>query len=40
LIQKILDEIPDEKVSGFITPEIKVNGLRQGFKIIDLARRD
>jgi len=37
LIQKILDEIPDEKVSGFITPEIRVKGLRQGFKIIDLA---
>ena len=39
LIQKILDEIPDEKLSGFITPEIRVKGLRQGFKIIDLASR-
>ncbi len=39
LIQKILDEISDKKLSGFITPEIRVNGVRQGFKIIDLASR-
>ena len=39
LIQKILGEISDKKVSGFITPEIRVNGIRQGFKIIDLASR-
>jgi len=37
LIQKFLDEISDKKVSGIITPEIRVNGARQGFKIIDLA---
>lgn len=39
LIQKVLGEISDKKVSGIITPEIRVNGLRQGFKIIDLASR-
>ena len=37
LIQKILTEISNKKVSGIITPEIRVNGVRQGFKIIDLA---
>ena len=37
LIQKFLEEITDKKVSGIITPEIRVNGVRQGFKIIDLA---
>lgn len=37
LIQKFLEEIADKKVSGIITPEIRVNGVRQGFKIIDLA---
>jgi len=37
LIQKFLEEISDKKVSGIITPEIRVNGARQGFKIIDLA---
>ena len=36
LIQKIIDEISDKKISGFITPEIRVNRIRQGFKIIDL----
>jgi nucleoside-triphosphatase len=39
LIQKILDEISDKNLSGFITPEIRENGERQGFKIIDLASR-
>jgi len=39
LIQKFLDEISDKKVSGIITPEIRANGARQGFKIIDLASR-
>jgi len=39
LIQKFLQEISDKKVSGIITPEIRVNGARQGFKIIDLASR-
>jgi nucleoside-triphosphatase THEP1 len=37
LIQKLLEEMADKKVSGIITPEIRVNGARQGFKIIDLA---
>jgi nucleoside-triphosphatase len=37
LIQKILDEISDKNLSGFITPEIREHGERQGFKIIDLA---
>ena len=39
LIQRILDEISDRKISGFITPEIRVNNIRQGFKIIDLASK-
>ena len=40
LIQRLLDEIFDEKVSGFITPEIKINDARQGFKIIDLVSKE
>ena len=40
LIQRLLDEISDKNVSGFITPEIRVNGVRQGFKIIDLASKE
>ncbi len=40
LIQKILAEISDKKISGFITPEIRVRGQRQGFKIIDLASKE
>jgi nucleoside-triphosphatase THEP1 len=40
LIQKFLDEISDKKVSGIATPEIRANGARQGFKIIDLASRE
>lgn len=36
LIQRLLKEISDKKVSGFITPEIRVDDARQGFKIIDL----
>jgi nucleoside-triphosphatase len=39
LIQKVLDEISDKKVSGIITPEIRINDVRQGFKIIDLVSR-
>ena len=39
LIQKILDQISDKKVSGIITPEIRIDGERQGFTIIDLASR-
>jgi len=39
LIQKVLDEISEKEVSGFITPEIRINGVRQGFKIIDLSSR-
>jgi len=37
LIQKVLNDIADKKISGIITPEIRINGERQGFKIIDLA---
>jgi len=37
LIQKVLDEMSGKKISGFITPEIRVHGMREGFKIIDLA---
>lgn len=37
LIKKLLEEISDKKVSGIITPEIRADGKRQGFKIIDLA---
>jgi nucleoside-triphosphatase len=37
LIKKLLEEISDKKVSGIITPEIRADGQRQGFKIIDLA---
>lgn len=37
LIQKVLNDISDRKISGIITPEIRVNDVRQGFKIIDLA---
>jgi nucleoside-triphosphatase THEP1 len=37
LIKKFLEEISNKKVSGIITPEIRVNGARQGFKIFDLA---
>lgn len=40
LIQKLLDEISDKKVSGFVTPEIKINDVRQGFKIIDLVSKE
>lgn len=39
LIQKVLEKISDKKVSGIITPEIRIHGERQGFKIIDLASR-
>ena len=40
MIQRLLDEISDKKVSGFITPEIKINDARQGFKIIDLVSKE
>jgi nucleoside-triphosphatase len=40
LIQRILDKISDKNVSGFITPEIRVSDVRQGFKIIDLASKE
>lgn len=39
LIQKVLEKISDKKVSGIITPEIRIHGERQGFKVIDLASR-
>jgi len=32
-------QISTKKVSGIMTPEIRVYGIRQGFKIIDLASR-
>ncbi len=37
LIQKLLAEISGKRISGFITPEIRVKGVREGFKIIDLS---
>jgi nucleoside-triphosphatase len=37
LIKKLLEKLSGKKVSGIITPEIRVGGDRQGFKIIDLA---
>ncbi len=37
MIQRILTEISGRKVSGFVTPEIRIHGKREGFKIIDLA---
>ncbi len=40
LMQRLLDEISDKKVSGFVTPEIKINDARQGFKIIDLISKE
>jgi nucleoside-triphosphatase len=40
LIQRLLDEISDKNVSGFITPEIRINYARQGFKIIDLVSKE
>ena len=40
LIQRLLDEISDKNDSGFITPEIRINYARQGFKIIDLVSKE
>jgi nucleoside-triphosphatase THEP1 len=40
LIQRLLAEISDKSVSGFITPEIRVDDERRGFKIIDLASKE
>ncbi len=40
MIKRLLDEISDKKVSGFVTPEIKINDVRQGFKIIDLVSKE
>ncbi len=40
LIQRLLDEISDKKVSGFVTPEIRINDVRHGFKIIDLVSKE
>ena len=39
LIQKILNNLSDEKIAGIITPEIRVKGERQGFKILDLCSK-
>ena len=36
LIQKLLTQISGKRLSGFITPEIRIKGMREGFKIIDL----
>jgi len=40
LIQRLLDEISDKNVSGFMTPEIRISDARQGFKIIDLVSKE
>lgn len=40
MIQRLLNEISDKDISGFITPEIRVDDARQGFKIIDLASKE
>jgi nucleoside-triphosphatase THEP1 len=37
LIKRLLEELSAEKVSGIITPEIRADGKRKGFKIVDLA---
>jgi nucleoside-triphosphatase len=37
LIRKLLAEMSGRRVAGMITPEIRENGKRKGFKIIDLA---
>jgi nucleoside-triphosphatase THEP1 len=37
LVQKLLTELSDKDVSGILTPEIRADGKRRGFKIIDLA---
>jgi nucleoside-triphosphatase len=39
LIQRLLAGVSDKNVSGFITPEIRVKDVRQGFKIIYLASK-
>jgi nucleoside-triphosphatase len=37
LVQRQLADLSDKRVSGFITPEFRTQGKRQGFKFIDLA---
>jgi nucleoside-triphosphatase len=37
LVKKLLAEMPGRRVAGMITPEIRENGKRKGFKIIDLS---
>ena len=39
LIKKVYEKISDKKVSGILTPEIRINKVRQGFKIIDLVSK-
>ena len=40
LIQRLLENISGRNVSGFITPEIRIDDVRQGFKIIDLVSKE
>lgn len=37
LVQRLLPDLAGKKVSGIITPEIRTDAGRQGFRIIDLA---
>lgn len=39
LIKKLIENLPN-KITGIITPEIRVNDVREGFKIIDLASKE
>ncbi len=40
LISRLLEEMSGRKVSGILTPEVRVGGTRQGFKIIDWASKE
>ena len=37
LIQKLMDRYPERNISGIVTPDIRRNHKRCGFKIIDIA---
>lgn len=37
LVKRLLQDMTGKKIAGIITPEIREGGVRQGFKIIDLA---
>lgn len=39
LIKKLIENLP-KKIAGIITPEIRVNNNREGFKIIDLVSKE